>query len=733
MQQEARIALAGNPNAGKTTFFNALTGARQHVGNYPGVTVEKKEGTGFVDGVACTVMDLPGAYSLTAYTQEELVARNALLNERPDAVLAVLNAGALERNLYLTVQILEIGAPVALALNMMDEATRQGLRIDVKKLSALLNAPVTETVARTGKGVEDALRAAVQLAESRRGQDWTPLAISYGPDLDPVLEAMTGKIQASGFLSERYHPRWLALKYMENDAEILEQGRAAGALSAELEAMTARVAAHCQSTLDTYPEALIADYRYGYIASILKQGVLKRESLASRIDFSDRMDQFLTHRALGPILMLATLFVVYELTFALGDYPLKAVQALFAWLAQTAEANLPEGKMRSLLVAGVINGAGGVLSFVPLILIIFFLIAFLEDSGYMARIAYMLDRVFRIFGLHGASVMPFIISGGIGGGCAAPGVLAARTLRSRREKMATLLTAPYMTCGAKLPVFILLASIFFPERQALALFLITLTGWAVALGVARVLRWTVIRGPSTPFVMELPPYRLPTWRGMCIHAWERAWQYIQKAVTVLLAISVLIWAAMSFPEPSDELVKRFESQEREIALQAQALEGKDSADSKTEREALQDRLKELEREKETAGLDASVAGRLGKLVEPVSRYAGFDWRTNIALLGGLSAKEVILSTLGTAYSLGAAEEDEQATLKERLAKDPEWTTARGVSLMVFILLYSPCVVTLVVIRQEAGSWLWSAFSVLFNTLVAYGLAVATYLVWSRLG
>jgi len=729
MSKELCIALAGNPNAGKTTFFNALTGAHQHVGNYPGITVEKKEGAALVHGTACRVVDLPGTYSLTAYTQEELVARNVILDERPDAVLSVLNAGALERNLYLAVQILELGVPVVLALNMMDEATKQGLRIHGDKLSKLLGIPVLETVARTGAGVEAALSAAADLAAKRRDSAWTPLDISYGADLDPVLDAMAAKIKVAGFLNDRYPARWLALKYLESDAEILEAGRAAGPLSAELEAMAGHIAAHCQSTLETYPEAIIADYRYGFIASLLKQGVVERDPLRARIDTSDRLDRFLTHRVLGLLLMLAALFVVYQITFTLGDYPLKALQALFGWLGSTAEALLPEGKLRSLLVSGIINGAGGVLSFVPLIMIIFFFVSFLEDSGYMARIAYMLDRVFRIFGLHGASVMPFIVSGGIGGGCAVPGVLAARTLRSRREKLATLLTAPFMTCGAKLPVFILLASVFFPERQALALFLITLFGWAVALCTARVLRWTVISGPSTPFVMELPPYRFPTLKGMCIHAWERTWQYIQKAVTILLAISILLWAAMTFPEPPAEVLLSFDTKNTELAARLHAL---DTADTATRDELVKD-IKAVELARDQAGLTHSLAGRIGRSIEPVSKLAGFDWRTNIALLGGLSAKEVIISTLGTAYSLGKAVEGEHFDLKERLRTDPEWTTARGVGLIVFILLYAPCVVTLAVIRQESGSWRWAAFSVLLNTSVAFTLAVAAYQLGTWLG
>ncbi len=680
------IALAGNPNAGKTTMFNALTGARQHVGNYPGITVEKKEGFVPFGERILHVVDLPGTYSLTAYSQEELVARNFLAEERPDAVIDVCNAGALERNLYLTLQFLEMGVPVVLALNMMDEAEKQGLNIDAQKLEQLLGLPVVATVARNGRGVKELIGRTAALAASRRNAPWTPLVISYGPDLDPVLEEMAAKIEKHSFLTDRYPPRWVALKYLEGDEEVRHLGRRTGDLARELEAMAEKVAQHCQATLNTYPEAVIADYRYGFITSLMRQGVLTREPLRQRIDLSDRLDRVLTHRVLGPLIMVAVLFGVYQITFSLGETPMDWTIAFFNWLGDTTRELLPPGLLRSLLISGVIDGVGGVMSFVPLILIIFFLIAFLEDSGYMARIAYMLDRVFRIFGLHGSSVMPLIISGGIGGGCAVPGVLASRTLRSPREKLATLLTAPFMTCGAKLPVLILLTGVFFAGNEAKALFLITLFAWVMALLVARLLRSTIIRGPATPFVMELPPYRFPTLRGMCIHAWERTWQYIKKAGTVILAISILLWAAMTFPQPPAD---QGEFTQRDALLY-------------------------------------SSAGRLGTWMEPVTELAGFDWRSNIALIGGFAAKEVIISGLATAYSLSGDEDEMSEGLKTRIESEPEWTLHRGLSHIVFVMLYAPCFATVVVIRRESGSWGWAGFSMVFNTVLAFGLAVLLY-------
>ncbi|WP_027184361.1 ferrous iron transport protein B [Desulfovibrio inopinatus] len=719
------MALAGNPNAGKSTLFNALTGSRQHVGNYPGITVDKKEGTAKSAAGDIHVVDLPGTYSLTAYSLEEVVARNFLADCRPEVVVDVANAGALERNLYLAVQLLEMGIPVVLGLNMMDEAEKKGLTIDADRLSHLMDLPVVKLVARKGLGVSELLEEAITVARSRQG-DWQPLTISYGPDLDEALLDMTSQIEAKGFLTDRYPARWIALKYMESDDEIKRQGKLVDAeLAADLEARVARETEHCRATLSTYPEAVIADYRYGYIASMLKKGVLQRDTREERIAMSDRMDLILTHKFAGPLIMLGVLYMVYQITFSLGEIPMGWTEAFFSWLGDVVVALVPPGLLQSLIISGIIDGAGGVLGFVPLILLIFFLIAFLEDSGYMARVAYMLDRVFRTFGLHGCSVMPFLISGGIAGGCAVPGVMAARTLRSPKERLATILTAPFMTCGAKLPVFILLTGVFFPKYQAQAMFGVTLVAWSVALLVAKVLRMTIIRGPSTPFVMELPPYRLPTMRGLLIHTWERTWQYIKKAGTIIVAISILIWACMTFPSPSAEELQAFETRSVAISTEMAALSGQTDDQSRQTLNDLQRQLDTIEKEQSGFALRRSLAGRLGVALESVSWLAGFDWQTNIALTGGIAAKEVIVSTLGTAYSLGGGGPEVTDSLAERLAHDSSWTVVKAMSLMVFILLYAPCFVTIVVMAKET-SWRWAAFSAVFNTVLAFTLATLIY-------
>jgi ferrous iron transport protein B len=721
MPQTLTIALAGNPNSGKTTLFNALTGSRQQVGNYPGITVDKREGEARIDETTLHIVDLPGTYSLTAYSQEELVARNVLVEDKPRAVVDVLDATNLERNLYLAVQFMELGIPVVLALNMMDEVKKKGLTINSSQLSRLLNVPVVETVARTGAGKEGLLEVVRDTAVQWESRQWTPLPISYGVDLDPVLESMTGVIRETGFLLQRYPAKWVALKYMEEDEEIRRIGLQEDPETArKLEQMVAEVARHCQQTLNTHPEAIIADYRYGFINSVLKQDVITRPDNQDRITFSDQADRVLTHKLLGPLIMVSVLYAMFKLTFNLGETPLGWVQLFFAWLGDAAASIIPQGLLQSLVVSGIIDGVGGVLSFVPLILIMFFCLSFLEDSGYLARMAYMLDRALRVFGLHGCSVMPFIVSGGIPGGCAVPGLMATRTIRGPKEKLATMLTLPFMSCGAKVPVFLLIGGVFFQESAAEVLFWITLAGWGVSLLVAKFLRVTVLRGEPTPFVMELPPYRLPTLKGLCIHTWERGWQYIRKAGTIILAISILLWAAMTFPGLDGDTASRYDSRIAELE------ERLDSAGTGTRQEELRDRLKRVRAEKQQVALQATLAGRIGTSIDEVTAWAGFDWKLNIALIGGVAAKEVIVSTLGTAYSLGGVDGEEGArSLTQRLASDPSWSRVKGLSVMVFVLLYAPCFVSLVTMARES-SWGWAAFSMVFNTLFAFGLAVAIY-------
>ncbi len=735
---EATIALGGNPNSGKTTLFNELTGARQHVGNYPGVTVEKKEGSYIHGQYNMRIVDLPGTYSLTAYSVEEVVARDFLVNEKPEVIINIVDASNLERNLYLSLQFLERGIPTCIALNMIDVAKSRGITIDAEKLSALLDVPVVPIIARTGYGKHDLMEAVA--AEAKRDNKTIPLRISYGDDLDRTLLEMEEEIRTANFLADTYPARWTALKYVENDDLILSKGQKENPkLAEQLEKMVQTVSDHLHDTMDTYPEAMVADYRYGYINSILKQGVVHRKDDLDRLYTSDRIDRVLTNRFMGPIIMLLVLLGLYQFTFTYSEIPVGWCEGFFEWLGNTVSAILPDGLLKSLIVSGIIDGVGGVLGFVPLIMFMFFGISLLEDSGYLARVAFMLDRIFMIFGMHGSSVMAYIISGGIAGGCAVPGVMATRTLRSPLERLATMLTAPFMNCGAKLPVFALLIAAFFSEYEGVLMFLLTLIAWGGALIVAKILRLTVIRGESTPFVMELPPYRLPTFKGLAIHTWEKTWQYIRKAGTVILGISILIWAMMTFPGLPDSEVHKFEAQREAIraAFPSSVVREIEDSDGKGELSAqaknLKRRVMATDLKEAEAGLRNSIAGRVGTALESVSWLAGFDWRTNIALVGGFAAKEVIVSTLGTAYSLGAVDPEESEPLSETLAKSPKWSPLTAFSLILFIMFYAPCFVTVICIVREAGTWKWGLFSMIFNTILAFTLATLVFQIGSLMG
>jgi len=730
------VALGGNPNAGKTTLFNALTGSRQHVGNYPGITVDRKEGRCVHNGHDIHIVDLPGTYSLTAYSVEEVVARDFLVNERPRVTVNIVDASNLERNLYLTIQFLELGIPTCVALNMIDVAKNRGIEIDAKKLAHLLGVPVVPIIARSGFGKQHLLDAVDRVGRMPAA---SPLKISYGPDLESAIQEMQCIIDDSHFLTDLYPTRWIAIKYLENDEQVLKKGRETDDAAADrLEAITRKVGGHIEETLESYPEAMIADHRYGFISSILKQGVVRERHDRNRLFLSDRIDKVLVNRFAGPIIMLMVLLGLYHFVFTYSEIPVAWCERLFEWLSGVISVVLPDGLIKSLVVAGIIDGVGGVLGFVPLILFMFFGIAVLEDSGYLARVAFMLDRVFQAFGLHGSSVMAYIVSGGIAGGCAVPGVMATRTLRSPKERIATLLTAPFMNCGAKLPVFALLIAAFFPASRARMMFILTVISWTGALLAAKLLRMTVVKGASTPFVMELPPYRLPTFRGLIIHTWERTWQYVKKAGTIILGISILLWAAMTFPRLPESQVVQFSAQ-RDAVLSAAPSVVVDELKSTAAQEpisvaaaAVRTELLAVDAREASVALRHSLAGRIGTALEGISRWAGFDWRTNIALLGGFAAKEVIVSTLGTAYSLGDVDAEGDSSLADRLVAEPGWTVLTAWSVLIFVMFYAPCLVTVVCISRES-SWKWGLFSVAFNTSLAFSLAISVYQIGRMIG
>ena len=555
------VALAGQPNCGKSTMFNVLTGSTARVGNYPGITVDRLEGYYKAKNYKIKFIDLPGTYSLTSYSLEEVAARDVILHERPDIVVCMLDATALERSLYLAIQIIEIGVPVIIGLNMMDEVKRDGIQIDRAMLSEKLNVPVIECVARRGIGRKEILKAIIRLYKNKG--KWNPhFNISYGMDIDLALDSMENLIAENKFMTDRYPARWLAVKYMEGDTHIIDEGRKFSDLSQKLESTVKSVEAHIEKSLKTYPEAIITDYRYGFIASLLKGGIIHRPDVFRR-NLSETIDKILTQRFLGPLAMIGVLYLLFWITFTAGSYPQEWLQSCFGYIGGLGNKYITNELLRSLIVSGAIDGVGAVLSSAPLILIMFALLCFLEDLGYMARVAYMLDKIFKTFGLHGGSVMPFIIAGGIPGGCAVPGIMATRTLKSPKERIATILTAPFMVCGAKTTVYLMLAGTFFPRNETIVMLALTVGSWVFALLVSFVLRKTILRGRATPFIMELPPYRLPTMYGIATHTLDRVWQFAKKAGTVIFAASIVMWCLMTFPRLP-------ESQTTDSALQLQS-------------------------------------------------------------------------------------------------------------------------------------------------------------------
>jgi len=783
MTEKITIALAGNPNAGKTTIFNAITGARQHVGNWPGVTVEKKEGAVRIGEYDVNVVDLPGTYSLTALSVEEIIARKFLLESGADVVIDVVDASNLERNLYLAVQLMEMGVRLVLALNMIDVARGRNIHIDERSLSNLLGIPVVATNGKKGVGIQELLDSAVRVAltaENGSGQQ----RVRYGTEMEEEIAKVEGVLNSTRPDANSVSRRWLAMKLLDGDPEVAGTLEAAASTEKVFQQVEAS-RAHLLGVFGDPPEIILADARYGFISGLVKRSV--RVEAADRVFLSEKIDKVLTNRLLGPLILILVLYGVYAFTFQGSEWLVKLFESFFGWLGDVARAAIPEGLIQSLIVSGIIDGVGGVLGFVPLIAFMFFAIAILEDTGYMARIAFMLDRVLRGFGLHGASMLALLVAGGLAGGCAVPGIMATRTLREPKERLATILVIPLMNCGAKLPVYAMLIAAFFAGDKAGMMLLLTLISWTMVLTAGKVIRSTVLAGPSAPFVLELPPYRVPMLKGLLIHTWERTWMYIKKAGTVILAISVLIWACMTFPALPEEKVKEFEQKtatlterllaepevggyfksekdiERFTEFRTKFREGgrdelrkenpvffslaealaseRDPSLSKVAQVAAvaeaydkYDQEKEsLDHQKQTAQLRHSIGGRVGIALETVTRPLNFDWRTNVALLGGFAAKEVVVATLGTAYSLGKVSAEETTGLSERLSQEPGWNKLTAFTLILFVMFYAPCFVTLVVMRKETGTWKWPLFATLYTTMLAYVVALVVHTVGSFLG
>jgi ferrous iron transport protein B len=741
-----RVAIAGNPNAGKTSLFNALTGQSQHVGNYPGVTVEKKSGRVVYNNYTIELIDLPGTYSLSAYSIEEIVARDFVLQDKPDVIIDVLDSTNLERNLYLCLQFQELGVPLVGALNMADEAEKLGLQIDDQLLSKILGIPFVKTIGSRGIGKEALLNHVIELATGQISS--TDRHLNYGRELETEHNKLIEILGTDGDFIKRYNSHWMAIKLLEDDkdaaAKIAGEHQNAEIVRREAEKSRVWIGQHFGED----SEVVVGEQRYAYIHGACREAVTTTPD-KNRIDHTELIDKIVLDRYLGLLIFFSVMFLIYQLTFALGNPISDKIDEFFAFLQNVLLQQLHTGILQDFLVEGIIGGVGGVLVFFPIVLFLFLGLSFLEDTGYMARAAFVMDKFMHIFGLHGRSFIPMMVSTG----CAVPGVMSARTLVNPKDRILTIMVSPLMMCGAKVPVIAMLAAAFFPKNAATVFWGIWLFGWILALVLALIFRKVFFKGEASPFVMELPPYRMPTVRGVLTHMWEKSWSYVKKAGTFILAASVVIWFILYFPK-LEQHDQKYSLQENQLLQQYQlALTRLDSTlmrhpDFQTEIGQRKTRLTEnyhlelqqLENQIALEELGYSFGGRFGRLIEPVFRTCGFDWRLDVTLIAGFAAKEVIVSSMGIIYGLGEANAAAETTqpeiktpLKEKLGKDPHYNQLNMLAFMLFVLIYIPCMATLAAVKKELGKWKYPIFLAAYTLGVAWLLATVVFQLGTILG
>ncbi len=762
------IGLAGNPNCGKTTMFNNLTGARQHVGNWPGVTVEKKSGTARLGNTEITVVDLPGTYSLTAYSLEEVIARNFMANESPDVIVDVVDASNLERNLYLTAQILELGVPVVVCLNMMDIAKSRKLSIDPAQLGRLLGAPVVPCVGRNNEGTEELLDAIVTAAKGR-APELRRIKIDYGSEVEEEIEKIEKLLlddtAFSGTVAPppepesppepargRYPARWLAIKLIERDEEVLKLPAIRGADGEKLDNAIEESREHLREIFHDDPDIILTDRLFSFARGATAE--VLDASREKRVTRSDRIDAILTHRLFGLPIFALFMYFTFTWTFSWSAPLSSMLGAFFGWLSGAVLAVLGTGFLGDLIANGMIKGVGGVLTFLPQIFLLFLFFSFLEDTGYMARAAFLMDRLMHVVGLHGKSFIVLLTSFG----CNAPAVMATRTMESPRDRLITILVAPLMSCSARLPVYVLFAGALFAEHAGLVIFAIYISGIVLAMLMAWVFSKTIFRSESSPFVMEMPPYRVPTVRSIVIHMWDKGSIFVKKAGTVILVGVLIVWFLQAFPRNVEysldyraeitaagaaaeidikKLEKAFSDEDKRIrdarppgafVPPEESHEYKEALAYRNKRLAAikakhKNKISSLESAKKLEETGFRYAGRIGKSLEVVMKPIGLDWRAGIALIPGFIAKEVVVGSLSVLYGVG---EENESSKKLHHAIRKNFTPLTAIVFMLFTLLYIPCLATVGVIKRETGSWKWTFFAMAYSVVLAYVVCLIVF-------
>lgn len=707
------VALAGNPNAGKTTIFNNLTGANQRVGNYPGVTVEKRVGKARFKETTFNIVDLPGTYSLAATAEDELVARNYLLQDNPAVIINVIDASNLYRNLFLTLELLELEKPMLLVLNMIDAAQIQGTKIDITNLATTLSGlKIVTAIGSKQVGTQEILETLTTELKSSN------FKIDYGCQLEKSINNIIHLLEPL-VIPANIPPRWLALKLLENDVALFTLQNLPlipENIMCEIQKLRTTLTGELAEDISLY----ITGKKYEFINYILQAAI--ETTHCHKPTLSDKIDKILTHKYIGLPIFLFFMWLLFNMVFTLGAYPQGLIEDAISLFSNQVRILIPAGELNDLIVDGIIGGVGGVIVFLPNILLLFFGIAILEGTGYMARAAFLMDRVMCLVGLHGKSFIPLLL----GFGCTVPAIMGTRTLENKHDRFVTMLVSPFMSCSARLPVYTLLIGAFFSDNIAGSiLFLIYIAGVLIAILLAKLFRKTLFPGKTEAFLMEMPPYRMPTYKSILLQMWERAVLYIKKAGTIILASSILIWFLTNNPTELN-FSQNYDQNIQNLTLQLEQIS------DTSQRELLSQEINKLEQQQHSEAIAQSYAGQIGKFVEPVIAPLGFNWKIGVALLSAFSAKEVLVSTLGTIYSVGNIENDSQ-TLALALQADPTLSPLVSLSLIFFVLLYTPCMATLAIIYRETGSWKWPLFTATYSLLLAWLVSFLIFQLGSHLG